>query len=155
MVVRDDARRQISVMSDSPKEMPRVTAGAVVIAIGVLHQLVGLMAGMGFIPAPGGATSAPLVELVRAGFVAQAEGDALRLALVWFLLFGFMMIFAGAVLHRLERSGAPLGREAALGFGSLCVLGVVLMPASGFWLGFIPTVQLWRRSRGHGHRFAR
>ncbi len=133
---------------DSPQNRPRVTAGLVVIAIGVLHQLVGLMTGLGWMPGPGGATSAPLVDLVRAGFVGQAEGDPLRLALVWFLLFGFMMILTGAVLHRLERSGVPLGREAALGFGSLCLLGVLLMPASGFWLGFIPTVQLWRRTHG-------
>ena len=124
------------------------------VAIGVIHQLVGLMTGLGWMPGPGGATSAPLVDLVRAGFVGQAEGDPLRMALVWFLLFGFMMILAGAALHRLERSEVPLGRDAALGFGSLCLLGVLLMPASGFWLGFIPTVQLWLRARGDGARRA-
>ncbi|MDP2272478.1 MAG: DUF6463 family protein [Archangium sp.] len=125
-----------------------MTAGLLVVAIGVIHQLVGLLTGLGWMPGPGGATSAPLVDLVRAGFVGQAEGDPLRMALVWFLLFGFMMILTGVALHRLERSGVPLGRDAAAGFGSLCLLGVVLMPASGFWLGFIPTVLLWRRARG-------
>lgn len=115
-------------------------------AIGVIHQLVGVAAGLGLLPSPAGPGKTPLVDLWRAGVVGQAEGEPLRMALVWFLLFGFALIFAGAALHRLERSGGRLSRGLAWGLGALCGLGVLLMPASGFWLGFIPAVQIWRRS---------
>jgi len=69
------------------------------------------------------------------------------MAMVWFLLFGFLLIYSGAVLDRLERSGGKLSRVLALGLGGLCAVGVLLMPASGFWLGFIPALQIWLRSR--------
>lgn len=110
-------------------------------AIGVLHQLVGVAVGLGLIAAPDGSKAAPLVELLRAGVVGQAEAEPVRMAMVWFLMFGFALIFAGAALAR-----APASRGLALGLAGLCALGVVLFPASGFWLGFIPAVQLWRRS---------
>lgn len=113
-----------------------LTPGVLIIGIGVLHQLVGLVMGR-----------AVLVDLVRAGVVGQVDHDPLRAAIVWFLFFGFLLIFTGVVLHRLEASGTRPTRSLALGFGALCLLGVLLMPASGFWLGFVPAVQLWRRAK--------
>ncbi len=111
------------------------TPGALIVGIGVLHQLVGLVMGR-----------AVLLDLLRAGVVGQVGSDPLRAAIVWSLFFGFLLIFCGLVLHRLEASGTRPTRTLALGFGTLCALGVVLMPVSGFWLGFVPAVQLWRRA---------
>lgn len=124
----------------------RFTPGVTTMGIGVLHQLIGVAAGLGLLPSPNGQTQAPLVDLWRSGIVGQAEGEPLRMAIVWFLLFGFLLIFAGMVLHQLEVSGGMLSRGLAWGLGGLCALGVVLMPVSGFWLGFIPAVQIWRRA---------
>jgi hypothetical protein len=112
------------------------------IAIGLIHQVVGLAVGLGVMEAPDGSRSSPLLDLLRSGVVGQAEANPVRMAMVWFLLFGFALIFAGATLLR-----ATPSRGLALGLAALCGLGVVLMPASGFWLGFIPAVQLWRQSR--------
>ena len=112
-----------------------------VIMIGVLHQVVGVAAGVGLIAAPDGRKSGPLIELFRSGFFNQANAEPLRMAMVWFLFFGFMLIFSGVLLRRV-----PASRGLAVGFAALCGLGVLLMPASGFWLGFIPAVQLWRLS---------
>ena len=112
-----------------------------VMAIGVLHQLVGFAVGLGLVAAPDGTYAAPLLDLLRAGLVGQAEADLLRMAMVWFLLFGFLLIFTGAAL----RTARPT-RGLAVGLASLCGLGVLLMPASGFWLGFVPAAQLWRRA---------
>lgn len=114
--------------------------------IGAIHQVVGVVIGLGLLPAPNGSPPSPLLDLWRTGIVGQAEADPFRMAMVWFLLFGFLLIFSGIVLHRLEVSGGKLSRELAWGWGGLCVLGVVLMPVSGFWLGFIPAIQLWRRA---------
>ncbi|MBM3783518.1 MAG: hypothetical protein FJW30_04110 [Acidobacteria bacterium] len=113
----------------------RVTPGVSLVAIGVIHQAVGVALGRG-----------ELIALWRAGVVDQAEANPMRMALVWFLLFGFALIFAGWVTHRLEVSGGRFSRGLALGLGALCATGVLLMPASGFWLGFIPAVQIWRRA---------
>jgi hypothetical protein len=87
-----------------------------------------------------------LLDLWRSGIIGQAEADPLRMATVWFLLFGFLLIFAGLVLHRLELSGGKLSRDLAWALGALCALGVLLMPASGFWLGFVPATQIWMRA---------
>lgn len=117
--------------------------------IGAIHQLVGVAAGLGLLPSPNGQTQAPLVELWRSGIVGQAERDPWCMAMVWFLLFGFLLLFSGTVLHQLEVSGGRLSGGLAWGLGGLCALGVVLMPMSGFWLGFIPAIQIWRRAASH------
>lgn len=117
--------------------------------IGALHQLVGVAAGLGLLPSPNGQTQAPLLDLWRSGVIGQAEADPFRMAIVWFLLFGFLLIFSGQVLQQLELSGGKLSRGIAWGLGGLCALGVALMPVSGFWLGFIPAIQIWRRAASH------
>lgn len=118
-------------------------------AIGLLHQIVGIAIGLGLGPVISGSAAAPLLDLWHAGVIGQAEQDPLRIAIVWFLMFGFLLILLGMVLHRLERSGGKLSRGLAWGLGGLCALGVLVMPTSGFWLGFVPTVQIWRRAADH------
>jgi hypothetical protein len=113
----------------------RPTPGLVIAWIGVLHQFVGFILGR-----------QQLLDLWNSGVIGQAEADPLRMALVWFLLFGFLLIFCGMALHRLETLGAKLTTGVALGFASLCLLGIVLMPVSGFWLGLIPAFQIWHRA---------
>lgn len=115
-------------------------------AIGALHQVVGVAVGLGWLPAASGPAVAPLADLWRAGVIGQAEADPLRIAMVWFLMFGFLLILLGMALQRLELSGGKLSRDLAWGLGGLCALGVLLMPLSGFWLGFVPAWQIWRRS---------
>ncbi len=127
----------------------RFTPGILTVAIGALHQVVGVLIGLGLLSSEKGSAQAPLLDLWRSGIIGQAEADPLRMALVWFLLFGFLLVFCGMVLHRLELSGGKLSRGLAWGFGGLCALGVVLMPVSGFWLGFIPAIQIWRRAPRH------
>ncbi len=114
--------------------------------IGAIHQIVGFAIGFGWLPSLSKSGAAPLLDLWRSGVVGQAEADPLRMAMVWFLLFGFALILLGMTLHQLERSGGRLSRELAWGLGGLCALGVLLMPASGFWMGFVPAFQIWRRS---------
>ncbi len=131
---------------DSTHAYGRLTPGLTTIGIGAIHQVVGGAAGLGLLPSVSGSTSAPLIDLWRSGIIGQAEADPLRMAMVWFLLFGFLLIFAGMVLHRLELSGGKLSHDLAWALGGLCALGVLLMPASGFWLGFIPAAQIWTRA---------
>ena len=56
---------------------------------------------------------------------------------VWFAIFGIMMAMLTSVITPMERSGQHQGlRNVGLGLLLLCLAGVALMPASGFWLGF-------------------
>lgn len=138
---------------DNPIAYGRFTPGVIIMGIGAVHQLAGVVAGLGLLPSllpfPGRTPQAPLLDLWRSGVVGQAEADPLRMAMAWYLLFGFLLIFSGAVLQRLELSGGKLSRGLAWGLGGLCALGVVLIPVSGFWLGFIPAIQIWRRVARH------
>lgn len=89
-----------------------------------------------------------LQQMAAQGFYNTVGEDPLRGAVVWFLLFGFMLFaFALAVLG-LERQTAT-GCWPALGIGLLLiiVLGIVLMPVSGFWLAFPPAFGLLIPSR--------
>jgi hypothetical protein len=114
----------------------RITPGALIAGIGVLHQFVGIALG-----------HKALLDIWNSGVIGQAKGDPLRIAIVWFLFFGFLLIFCGMALHRLEILGARPTSGIAIGFASLCILGIVLMPVSGFWLGLIPAFQIWHRNR--------
>jgi hypothetical protein len=127
---------------------PRVTVGAVLVGIAAIHQTFGLALGTGLAPGPfASSAEAPLVRMWRAGLLDSVGEDPWTNTVTWFLLWGFLLALLGAVLHSLERSGVRLPASFGWGFLATCVLGVVLMPTSGFWLGAIPVVMTLARAR--------
>jgi hypothetical protein len=61
---------------------------------------------------------------------------------------GFALIAIGLLAAQLERSGVAIPWSFIVFFGLLTLTGVVLMPASGFWLLLFPVaVCLIRRLR--------
>ncbi len=84
--------------------------------------------------------------LVRRGLLDTVGSDPLTGAVVWFVLFGGVLAIAGLAISALERSAAG-NVPKSLGWSllALCVLGVVLMPASGFWLAFPPALAILLR----------
>lgn len=116
----------------------RPWAGWSLVAIGVVHDGVGLVAGW-----------APLVDGVAAGAVGVWDEPPARGFVYWFLAFGVMCLVAGAAVAQVERSHQvpswPLVTLTVL----LTVAGVVTSPASGFWLALVPSaVLVVRRVRG-------
>ncbi|WP_296920270.1 DUF6463 family protein [Polaromonas sp.] len=91
----------------------------------------------------------PLLDIAGRGFYNSIAGDPQRAAATWFVLFGAGLFMLGLTVAALEKQHAtqalkPIG-WALLVLG--CV-GVVLMPASGFWLVFPPAaVLLLRKAR--------
>ncbi len=121
--------------------------GRWLMAVGALHTLVGLVA-----------FAAPLRGLVDAGVVnALGSRDPLRNLAFWFLFGGLMTALVGYLADWIERTAG--GRlPATLGWVLLvtAVLGVVLAPASGFWLVLPPAVAILLRARsGAAGRVAR
>lgn len=118
--------------------MRRVTAGAMVVGIGVLHNVVGLLVGW------------PHLEAILGdGYVAAVPDDApWRMAIFWFLWFGWMLMILGASWHWAERRGLVLPRWLGALFVGMGVAGGVAMPASGFWLVLPVGWLVWHRAGG-------
>lgn len=89
----------------------------------------------------------PLLSIVQRGVFNTVGQDPMSAATVWFFLFGVVLALLAMAITPLERSNiaAPLRR---LGWGvlALSVLGVVLMPASGFWLALPAGLALIRKA---------
>ena len=93
----------------------------------------------------------PLIEVARRGYFDAIGRDAEIAAPVWFILFGFLLFILGLAITALERS-LPEGRvpiELGWGLLLLCAIGLVLMPASGFYLALVPAIAIIARARQH------
>jgi hypothetical protein len=112
--------------------------GTLLVATGVLHNLVGFAMGAPW-----------LVEIAADGFVGAIEPEPMRMTLFWFVWFGWMLIFAGGLLGELERRG---GIPAVFGWGLLGVAvgGGLAIPASGFWLAVPQALLILWRARDTG-----
>lgn len=122
-----------------------LTPGKTVLATGVLHELVGLVVGLGLVSLSGGPGRNLVLEIARDGFVGAVEVDAQRQAFFWYFFFGLLLMSLGWLMDRLETSDRPL--PAALGWQliALALAGGLLIPASGFWLALPQGVWvLWR-----------
>jgi hypothetical protein len=63
---------------------------------------------------------------------------------VWFVLFGLLFALLGWAIVLIERNASTASAPLqGLGAG-LLTLGIVLMPASGFWLALPPALALCR-----------
>lgn len=103
----------------------RRSHGFLLLGVGALHTLFGLVVGR-----------AALAEMARPGSVHTVGGLSQPSLLFWFLMFGFVLLPLGHLCFWVERRlGRPL--PAFLGWEILAVamIGVVLDPRSGFWLG--------------------
>lgn len=100
--------------------------GLLLMLTGLLHTVVGLIIYMN-----------QLQPIVTDGlWNSVVEGQWERATVFWFLMFGFMLIFIGYTADWLMKKK---GIAPPAGFGwillTVCLLGVIVMPASGFWLG--------------------
>ena len=110
----------------------RVWIGYWLLGIAALHTI---YAGIFFGPI--------YADIVQRGIINTVGQDPLTGAAVWFAIFGVMMAMLAAAITPMERSGQHQGlRNVGLVLLLLCVAGVALMPASGFWLGFPAAIAL-------------
>lgn len=79
---------------------------------------------------------APLWDMAQRGVFDTVGQNPTAAATAWFVLFGLLMGLLGLATTPLERHDDRSAMQV-LGVGVLvlCALGLVLMPASGFWLG--------------------
>lgn len=125
-------------ISDSPTPARRRWIGHWLMAVAGLHTVFALLV-----------LREPLWQIVQRGVFDGVGQDPMAAASVWFLLFGALLALLALAITPLEGGGD--GRSSAalrrLGWGllALCIAGVVLMPASGFWLALPAAFALLRR----------
>lgn len=79
---------------------------------------------------------APLWDMAQRGVFDTVGKDPTAAATAWFVLFGVLMGLLGLATTPLERhDDRPAMQVLGIGVLALCTMGLVLMPASGFWLG--------------------
>lgn len=93
-----------------------------------------------------------LRSLISRGLFNTVGNDPLIGVVVWFLLFGAVLFICGQTITALERSSAGVPKSIGWSLLALTTLGVVLMPASGFWLAFPPALAVLLRK--HERSFA-
>jgi hypothetical protein len=83
------------------------------------------------------------VSIIRRGVFNTVGTDPMTGVAVWFVLFGTLLFVCGLAVYELEKSLSGL-LPRAIGWSLLIVvlLGVTLMPASGFWLAFPPAISI-------------
>ena len=105
----------------------RITSGQLLVATGVLHQVVGVIASWSL-------DGRNL--LAEVGVVDWIGSDFVRMAWFWFLMTGFVLMMFGGMLHHLERRGGAVPAWVGWQMGALALVGALAIPASGFWLLF-------------------
>jgi hypothetical protein len=87
-----------------------------------------------------------LISVVQKGVFNAVLGDAMTALAAWFVLFGGALFICGLAVDALEQSSTDqLPKSLGWSLLALTVVGVCLMPASGFWLAFPPALAILAR----------
>ena len=99
-------------------------SGALLIATGILHNLIGFMMGWEVLKA-----------LANEGFVNSINTEMDRNAIFWFLFSGFMLMLLGKLMQTYsQEQNKPVPAYLGYYLLALTVIGCLMMPLSGFWL---------------------
>lgn len=109
--------------------------GKFLIGVGVVHSTFGVLG-----------LWDTFAVLIAEGIVNTVNGQADREFAFWFVDIGLFWILLGAVINHYEQQGYPLPRFLGGSLGVLALIGVIIMPISGFWLMFIPAWAAWSAS---------
>lgn len=112
----------------------RRLVGPLLMATGVLHLLVGPIL-----------YPRPLAAIAQDGFLGAVDLDPARFdreAAFWFMVIGVMLLILGGLVHWAQAQTGTLPVFLGWSVLALGVGGVILMPASGFWLAILQAVLL-------------
>jgi polyferredoxin len=110
--------------------------GKSIIVIGGIHSAFGFVV-----------FRSTLAEIIREGLVNTVNGQPIREFAFWFIVFGFLAIIFGTFVDWCERQSVKLPKFFGWSLLALTLIIVTIMPISGGWLLFIPTIGAILRSR--------
>lgn len=102
--------------------------GLIIMIIGILHSLLGLVT-----------FSGSFAEMISGGLVNTATSLENNLAF-WFTFSGFLIIFLGYLGNYLEKKNLALPKPLGWMLLAGSLLGVIILPVSGFWIVFLPAI---------------
>ncbi len=100
--------------------------GFLLMAVGALHVLYVFVTSFG-----------PLVDIAREGLVNAVDPHLDRAEAFWSLMSGLLFITLGYVVHWMQARIGSLPAFPGWALLGIALVGVILMPFSGFW-AFIP-----------------
>ena len=116
--------------------MVQAWIGKSIMIIGAIHSAFGFVV-----------FHSTLAEIIREGLVNTVNGQPMREFAFWFIVFGFLAIIFGMFVDWCERQGIKLPEFFGWSLLALTLIIVTIMPISGGWLLFIPTIGAILRSR--------
>lgn len=114
----------------------KVWIGRSVLFIALIHSLFGFAV-----------FAQSVIDIAREGIVNTVSGQADREWAFWFIACGFTWFLLGWLIDHIEKRGGDLPRCFGVVTLLLVAISVTIMPASGFWLGFIPAIGLISQTR--------
>jgi hypothetical protein len=75
-----------------------------------------------------------ILSVWEAGVFNTVVGNPVIGAVVWSLLFGCVAFIGGLAVNALESASIPVPKTVGACLLALAIIGVVLVPVSGFWL---------------------
>ena len=86
------------------------------------------------------------ILLFQNGFFNSISSPRIALA-VWFLLFGQLLFIFGQTLYQLEKHSKKVSTPILYHLALMTLIGVCIMPASGFWFMLPPIIAFFRDNR--------
>jgi Family of unknown function (DUF6463) len=86
-----------------------------------------------------------LFLILERGVFNTVTSDPVIGAFVWSVFFGAVAFIGGIVVNALEKSSNVLPKSLGWSLLTLSIVGVVLVPVSGFWLIFPPAMSILLR----------
>ncbi|PSL46506.1 hypothetical protein CLV51_103486 [Chitinophaga niastensis] len=110
--------------------------GKTLIGIAIIHTMFGLVVFRDI-----------LGQLYHDGLLNTIKVESDRNAAFWFLFTGFVWILLGIFVNSAEKNQYTIPPVIGWSLLVTALLAVIIMPASGFWLLFIPAIALIKRNK--------
>jgi hypothetical protein len=126
----------------------RAWVGRSILVIAVIHTVFGAVAFRG--------VAAPVLREGVFNSV-RIQDTSERTVAFWFFISGLLLFIVGGLVDQSERLRIRLPAFLQWGLLALAAIGSVLMPASAFWLLFVPAAGVFikRRERPSGEKRVR
>jgi hypothetical protein len=87
------------------------------------------------------------IEMISEGLLSSVNSESTAAA-AWFLLFGFLLFITSILISVIEKHETlKIPNSIALMLFILTTIGVILMPASGFWLVYPAVIAVVLKNR--------
>lgn len=117
--------------------------GSLMIVTATIHTIVGFVFASG-----------PLMKIVNAGLFNSVDPYFDRMSAFWYMLFGVLLFFIGIFENWGIRETGTLPASIGWGLLILGIVGVILMPISGFWLVLPQAYMILRVAKVSGSKAA-